>query len=145
MHKSTMNPKWKAQQAGFSFGLFACGISFMAASLFMPIMPVEVYGEAMTAISAEAWSLAVIAASTMSLWGIYKNGRSRWSPLWRVGGYSLHLVVFLMFAAKATETIFGLYLAIYSTVFFSTHMMFFIWVNIQDVRNVFRNEAWKSS
>ena len=136
--KSSMNLKWKPYQSGFSFGLLACGISFMFSALFMPVMPPEVYGEAVTAISAESWSLAVMVASTASLWGIYKNGRSRWSPLWRVGGYSLHIAIFVLFSVKATATIFGLYLAIYSLVFFTSHMIFFIWVNIGDVRNVFR-------
>lgn len=135
-YKSTMDYRWRNYQAGFSLGLLSCGIAFMAASLFMPAMPTEVYGEAVTSIAAEAWSLAVIMASTFSLWGIYKNGRSRWSPLWRVAGYSMHLVIFALFAVLAANTVFGLYLTIYSTLFFSTHMLFFIWVNIHDVRNM---------
>ena len=137
-HKSTMDKAWKLYQAGMSFSLLACGIVFMIAALFMPVMPVEAYGAEITAISAEAWSLGVIAASTMSLWGIYKNGRSRWSPLWRVAGYSIHTIIFILFAVKAAATIFGLYLTIYSTIHFTTHMAVFIWVNIGDVRNVFR-------
>lgn len=142
--KSTMNLRWKDYQAGVSFGLWVCGVAFMIAALYMPVMPIEVYGDAVTAISAEAWSLGVMAASTASLWGIYKNGKSRWSPLWRVTGYSMHLGIFLLFAVKAAATVFGLYLTIYSILFFSTHMAFFIWVNLVDVRNVFRGGAWKS-
>lgn len=138
---STMDYRWKDYQIGISLGLLACGIAFMVAALFMPVMPEEVYGAAVTAISAEAWSLAVIGASTASLWGIFKNGRSRWSPLWRVGGYTAHVFIFVLFAIKATSTIFGLYLAIYSLVFFTSHMLFFIWVNIYDVGNVFRKRS----
>lgn len=134
-----MSYRWKDYQSGFSFGLFACGVAFMVASLFMPIMPPEVYGSAITTVPAEAWALAVIAASTMSLWGIYKNGRSRWSPLWRVLGYSIHLVIFLSLTAMAGVTVFGLYIAIYAAVFFSSHMLFFIYINVDDVINVFRS------
>lgn len=137
-HKSTMDYRWKDYQAGFSIGLWVCGAVFMATSLIMPVMPQEVYGEAVTSISAEAWSLSVIVASTASLWGIYKNGRSRWSPLWRVAGYLVHLIIFALFAVLAASTVFGLYLSIYSTAFFAPHMAFFIWVNRLDVLNVFR-------
>ena len=139
MKLSTMEYRWKDYQSGVSFGLLACGVAFMAASLFMPIMPIEVYGLAITTIPAEAWALAVITASTMSIWGIYKNGRSKWSPLWRVAGYLIHLAIFLSLTAMAGVTVFGLYIAIYASVFFSTHMMFFIWINIADVINVFRS------
>ena len=138
MHKSTMNQKWKLYQSGFMLGLFLCGSVFMMISLMMPIMPEEVYGAAITVVPAELWSFSVVFASTMSLYGIYKNGRSRWSPLWRVAGYTLHLLIFSAIAVMATSTVFGMYMAIYAMFFFSTHMAFFIWVNLRDVCNVFR-------
>jgi hypothetical protein len=136
--KSTMDYRWKDYQSGFSFALWVCGAVFMCTALIMPVMPEEVYGEAVTSISAEIWSLGVMIASTISLIGIYKNGRSRWSPLLRVCGYFLHFIIFSLFAVLSASTVFGLYLTIYSSVFFAPHMAFFIWVNRADVLNVFR-------
>lgn len=137
--KSTMDPTWKLYQLGFSFGLFACGSVFMGATWFAPVMAPEVYGAAIYNIPAEAWAFGVVLASTMSLYGVYKNGRSRWSPLWRVAGYSLHLLIFMALAILSATADFASHMAIYAVCFFSTHMAFFIWVNLGDVYRVFRS------
>ena len=131
--KSTMDQTWKLYQLGFSFGLFVCGSVFMGATWFAPVMAPEVYGSAIYAIPAEWWAFGVVAAATMSLYGIYKNGRSRWSPLWRVGGYILHLVIFMALAVMSIDAAFASHMAIYAVFFFSTHMVTFIWVNVGDV------------
>jgi len=137
--RSTMDQVWKLYQKGFSWGLFICGSVFMVSTWFAPVMAPEVYGAAIYAIPAEAWAFGVVLASTMSLYGIYKNGRSRWSPLWRVGGYLLHLVIFMALAVMSSFAAFGSHMAIYAVFFFSTHMVMFIWVNIGDIYRVFRS------
>jgi hypothetical protein len=136
--KSTMDQSWKLYQKGFSWGLFVCGSVFMFATLFSPVMAPEVYGSAIYAIPAEVWAFGVVAAATMSLYGIYKNGRSRWSPLWRIGGYLLHLFIFMALAIMSSDADFASHMAIYAVFFFSTHMVTFIWVNVGDIYRVFR-------
>ena len=132
--KSTMDQTWKLYQLGFSWGLFVCGSVFMGFTIFTtPVMAPEVYGAAVYAIPAEVWAFSVVFAATMSLVGIYKNGRSRWSPLLRVGGYLLHLVIFMALAIMSSVAAFGSHMAIYAVFFFSTHMVMFIWVNVGDV------------
>ena len=137
--KAEIEQSWKLYQKGFSFGLFVCGSVFMFATWFSPVMAPEVYGSAIYAIPAEVWAFAVVMAATMSLYGIYKNGRSRWSPLWRVGGYSLHLLIFMALAIMSATAAFASHMAIYAVFFFSTHMVVFIWVNLGDVYRVFRS------
>ena len=131
--KSTMDQTWKLYQLGFSWGLFVCGSVFMFATWFSPVMAPEVYGSAIYAIPAEVWAFSVVFAATVSLVGIYKNGRSRLSPLLRVGGYLLHLVIFMALAIMSIDAAFASHMAIYAVFFFSTHMITFIWVNIGDV------------
>ena len=131
--KSTMDQTWKLYQLGFSLGLFVCGSVFMGFTIFTPVMAPEIYGAAIYAIPAEVWAFGVVLASTMSLYGIYKNGRSRWSPLWRVAGYSLHLLIFMALAIMSSFAQFGSHMAIYAAFFFSPHMVTFIWVNVGDV------------
>ena len=131
--KSTMDQTWKLYQQGFSLGLFVCGSVFMGATWFAPVMAPEVYGAAIYAIDAEWWAFGVVFASTSSLYGLFKNGRSRWSPLFRVFGYILHLVIFMALAIMSSDAAFASHMAIYAVFFFSTHMVTFIWVNVGDV------------
>ena len=133
MKLSTMDKSWKTYQAGLMFSLFTLGCLFLLVSMNTVVMAPEVWGSAIYAIPAEAWAVTILAASTSSLYGIYKNGRSRWSPLWRVAGYFTHLIVFSGLAIMSSLAEFGSAMSLMAMTIMIPHMTVFIYINIGDV------------
>lgn len=138
MKLSTMNKDMKSYQAGLMFSLFLFGVLFMLVSMQTVVMAPEVWGSAIYAIPAEAWSFAIMAAATMSIYGIYKNGRSRWSPLWRVGGYSILLVISSGLAIMSNLAEYGSAMSLFAMTLIIPPLTVFIYINIGDVARACR-------
>ena len=97
-----------------------------------PVMPAEVYGAWVTEFPAEWWAQAVMAASTIYLVGIFINGHWRWSPVLRVLGCVLHVIVMSAFVRGASDAIYGDFFVMICAVIGGAHMWFLAW-NLGDL------------
>ena len=88
-------------QVDFALMLFGCAMAFwISVRVGMFTMPAEVYGPAV-AIPAALWSGLILFANATWLFGLYINGRWRYSPVVRLLGVSGNLFFFSLFFATS--------------------------------------------
>ena len=135
MPLSTMNKPWALVQLVFCLGFLFTGLNFLVLiELGLFQMKQEVYGDAVYQVSSHAWALGHILPATLSLYGVLRNGTSRWSPLFRVTGYVIYLAIMLAFWFWSIQAAFGGVVSIYVQGFFAPVIVLFIAVNAGDVR-----------
>lgn len=124
----------------FVWRIFACGLLFYIAARAWPdAMPVQVYGQMAYDIDAETWSLGFMSASGMAAYGIHINGRWRWSPVLRLSGYLLLLMMFAYLVGSAITAQFGAVVAIFGGMFFIPMLVGFLRINLADFLARFNN------
>lgn len=80
-------------------------------------MDASVYGAAVVAIPAELWSGLILFANATWLFGLYINGRWRWSPFVRLLGIVSNLLFFSIFTLASKPGATGDTVTIFSAVF----------------------------
>lgn len=111
----------------------AC-LFWVSAHLEIFTMPPEMYGAAME-IPAEVWSGLLVFSSAVWLFGIYINGRWRWSPLLRVAGCGGHLTFNLIFLWTSATAPMGDVVALFSVSFALANARFLA-LNLRDLWRV---------
>jgi len=141
MRLSTMHPVWKKTQ------ILTQGLLFVAASLFWvsaawdagrEVMPEAIYGDAVALFEAETWARIILFASFIYLFGIYRNGRSRFSPFIRLAGAISHCALFSAFIYHASTAQYGDVVMIFCGAYFLPMHLWFTALNILDCINVVR-------
>ena len=129
-----MNPMIdRTDQWRFCLRIFTCGLLFYAAAKLWPdAMPVEVYGHLAYDIAAETWSMGFMSASGMVAYGIHINGRWKWSPVLRICGYLMLLMMFAFLVGSAIQAPFGAVIVIFGGVFFVPMVIGFLRINLVD-------------
>lgn len=100
------------------------------------VMPAEVYGAWVTSFPAEWWAETIMAASTVYIVGILINGHWRWSPVLRVAGSGLHVVVMAAFVQGAFGATYGDFFVLICLVMGAAHAVFLAW-NLGDLMRAF--------
>jgi len=124
----------RRDQWWFVWKMFGSGLLFyLATTLWIDVMPPEVYGAMAHNIQSSIWSLGFMSSSGMVIYGISINGRWRWSPLLRIVGYVMLLMMFSFLAVSSLFSQYGAVVLIFSVVYFIPTIASFIKVNIDDL------------
>ena len=132
IYPTTSRRDAQADWAGLFF--FVACLFWISAQTETFKMPVEVYGEAVIAIPAELWAGVLLFANALHLFGLYINGRWRWSPLLRVVALLTHLTFSITFLTSAITAPVGDVVALFS-VGFATWNGRYLWINLCDLRH----------
>lgn len=123
----------RMDQWRFCLRIFACGLLFyVAAKVWPDAMPVQVYGQMAYDIAAETWALGFMSASGMVAYGVHINGRWRWSPVLRIVGYMILLMMFAFLVGSAFHAPFGAVVVIFGGLFFVPMVIGFLRINLMD-------------
>ena len=117
--------------------LFVACMFWIMAQIDDLVMPLEVYGRMVTAIPAELWAGVLMFANAAHLFGLYINGRWRWSPVVRVLALLVHLGFSIAFVSSALTAPFGDVVVLFSTGFAFWNARFLA-INVGDVVRVHR-------
>jgi len=135
MMKSTMNPKYKSGQLVFHTSLLAFSMLFwMAAkSTDSPVMPIEVYGDAVRLFAAETWAGGQMIASFAVLFGVLRNGRAWWSPYLRlIGNISACSIYGYFCYSAASSASFPEAVTLAAITVFSGQSLFYAFISFMD-------------
>lgn len=92
----------RAAQWRFCWRMFWSAVTFWIGIGFFPqAMTGQVYGRMAVAFEAEGWAAALAGAALLTLFGISINGAWRWSPLLRIVGTALLLLMLTALTVSA--------------------------------------------
>jgi len=124
----------RRDQWWFVWKMFGSGLLFyLATTLWVDVMPPEVYGVMAHNIQSSIWSLGFMSSAGMVIYGISINGRWRWSPILRIAGYIMLLMMFSFLAVSSLFSQYGAVVLIFSVMYFIPTIASFIKVNIDDL------------
>jgi len=132
----------RRDQWRFVWKMFGTGLLFyLASTMWTDVMPAEVYGEMAHSIESAIWSLGFMSSAGMVIYGISINGRWRWSPLLRISGYIMLIMMFGFLAVSSLFSQYGAVILIFSVVYFIPTITSFLRVNIDDLTARWGNES----
>lgn len=132
-----MTRRREAQIEWASLFLFVACLFWIAAGTGDFAMSEEVYGPVVIAVPAELWSSVLLFANAAHLFGLYINGRWRWSPLVRVMALLTHSAFSITFLTSSVAAPFGDVVTLFSAGFAIWNLRF-LWINLGDLRRAIR-------
>lgn len=142
MQMSTMNHNYKHHQVMVQMHLFLVSTVFWVISNYYPtreMMSAADYGTLVVSIDAEIWAGCLMTSSTMYLYGLLENGRSVFSPFYRLFGALSNFLIYAFFAFSVMQDGNVNFVLLFCVFFFCPMMLFGIINNGLDCVNTMRS------
>lgn len=123
----------RAAQLRFSVKMFVFGVFVMIAAKLTPdALNPEVFGRMAYDVDEETWAMGFMGFAMMVLYGLHINGRWRWSPMLRCGGYVGLIALFATLGLSALQSEYGLVIAMFIAVLIMPEYLRYLRINISD-------------